>query len=117
MIIQESASSVMDREVKHLIWSTKRNYETEISKERLKRNENFLKKIVDSNKQIISGITPLADNSGTLMTPDKNLTTILYNYFSSEANLEVNGNKNSKASGESQYYPESFKIMSEEIIK
>ncbi len=73
------------RIVKTLIKQAKRRYEEDIAAD----NKNNAKKIfrcINSKKQIRSGIGPLKDSAGNLVTDDQNMANMLNHYFSSVFN-------------------------------
>ena len=70
------------REVKRLIKTAKRNYEINIAKESTTNPKKFYK-YINSKKNLKSGIGPIVNEDGQLITDNKDIATALNNFFSS----------------------------------
>jgi hypothetical protein len=73
------------RRVKTLIKQAKRRYEEDIAANSRTNAKKFFR-YINNKKNIRSGIGPLKDNTGTLVTEDQNMASLLNNYFSSVFN-------------------------------
>ena len=133
------------REVKQLIKQAKRNYEISIAKDSTTNPKKFYK-YINSKKNLKSGIGPLINEEGHLITEDKAIATTLNNFFSSvftqsgsnplpEATIstgytipdliitekevlkQLNSLKTNKSPGPDYFYPTILKQVKHEIIK
>ena len=68
------------RRVKTLIKQTKRRYEKNITSE--SKNAKMFFRYLNNKKNIRSGIGPLKDSTGILVTNNQNMAGVLNNYFS-----------------------------------
>ena len=73
------------RRVKASIKQAKRRYEENIAAES-KNNAKLFFRYINNKKNIRSGIGPLKDNAGTLVTNDQSIASMLNSYFSSVFN-------------------------------
>ncbi len=73
------------RRVKKLIKQAKRRYEEDIAADNKNNAKKFFR-YINSKKQIRSGIGPIKDTTGNLVTDDQNMANMLNNYFSSVFN-------------------------------
>ena len=74
--------NVARQHVKTVIKQAKRRYEENIAAES-KNNAKLFFSYINNKKHIRSGIGPLKDSAGTLVTDDQSMTSMLNNYFSS----------------------------------
>ncbi len=79
------------RRVKTLIKQAKRQYEENIAAES-KHNAKMFFRYIISKKHIRSGIGPLKNNAGNLVTDDQSIANMLNKYFNSVFNTTSGGN-------------------------
>ncbi len=75
----------LDEEWKTLIKQAKRRYEEDIAANSKNNAKKFFR-YVNSKRQIRSGIGPLKDSAGNLVTDDQTMANMLNDYFSSVFN-------------------------------
>ena len=116
------------RRVKTLIKQSKRHYEMNIAAQS-KSNAKLFFRYINNKKHMRSGIGPLKDSTGTLVTNDKNMASVLNNYFSSVFNPTAEDENitpddtitNNVITGTPATTPEhtleEFEISTEEVLK
>ena len=116
------------RRVKTLIKQAKRRYEEHIATDSKNNAKKFFR-YINSKKHIRSGIGPLKDGTGNLVTDDQNMASMLNDYFSSVFNIPAEAGhittNNINANNESGSIPtisaeqtlNNFEVTTEEVLK
>lgn len=103
------------RQVKRLIKSSKRQYEINIAKESTSNPKSFYR-YINGNKQIRTGIGPLVEGEGELITDDKDIADALNKYFSSVLTNEETGDMTDNNTQLNQVEIQDFSINSTEVL-
>ncbi len=116
------------RRVKILIKQAKRRYEENIAADSKNNAKKFFR-YINNKKQIRSGIGPLTDNAGNLVTDDQNMANMLNEYFSSVFNIpaeaghittndnDTNNESDSAPATSPEQTLHNFEITTEEVLK
>ena len=114
------------RRVKTLIKQAKRRYEEDIAADSRTNAKKFFR-YINNKKHIRSGIGPLKDSAGTLVTDDQKMASLLNDYFSSVFNPIVDAghitanDDNNEIGNAPDIAPEqtlhNLEITSEEVLR
>ena len=105
------------REVKKQIRQAKKNYECNIAKE-AKNNPKKFYKYINSKKQKKSGIGPLSNSAGEIITDNKEMANTFNDYFSSVFTTSSNNNNtNSESVIKSPYKITELTVTEKQVLK